>query len=89
MEKDIIEYIKKEFNEEDFEIIVSRLKDLDLSAWKQDINRIYRCILYLSKGNLDKIDIYIKKAQKDFRDIIVEAEYDSHYNQLRNFNNPF
>ena len=42
---------------------------------KSGKNRISASVLKLANQNLDMIDILIKRANEDFRDIVSEAEY--------------
>lgn len=52
-------------------------------------DRMLRCIVYLSKGDISLILPWIALQQSDYRDLIIAAEYDRHSRQLRNFNCPF
>jgi len=53
-------------------------------------DRIIRCIVFCASHypgtNMDQ---WIEQARKEYRDLIVSAEYDRAYNQLRDFNRPF
>lgn len=57
-------------------------------------DRIIRCIVFLSKGNLNDLQKNIITATNDPRDIMLWAEYeklsdDFNYKRLRDFNNTF
>ena len=51
--------------------------------------RILRCVLYVARGDLDRLGEAEKLARIDYRDLIVAAEYDDSYKQVRDFNHPF
>lgn len=55
----------------------------------EDSSRIIRCILYLAKGDYHNIQYLIEVAMNDWRDLIFQAEYDSGWNHIRDFNQPF
>lgn len=57
-------------------------------------DRIIRCILFLSKGNLAELNKIIGAASIDTRDVMLWAEYeklngDFDYKRVRDFNNTF
>ena len=61
-------------------------------------DRILRCLVYLAQGNLDRLVYSIQTAESDWRDTIVQAEYEPRpgtrrfqgdYIQVRDFNKPF
>ena len=56
--------------------------------------RIPRCVLFLSKGELDSFKRYLKNAETDWRDVIYWAEYEGDFEnhnvkQVRDFNKTF
>ena len=52
-------------------------------------DRLLRCIVYLSKGDINILCEVIDLAEKDFRDLIWSAEYDCDEKGLRDFSAPF
>lgn len=58
-------------------------------------DRIIRCIIFLSKGDLDKLKHNISIAISDPRDVMLYAEYENlndknlKYKRVRDFNNTF
>lgn len=58
-------------------------------------DRIIRCIIYLSKGDIDKLKHNIEIAISDPRDVMLYAEYenlddkDFKYKRVRDFNKTF
>ncbi|MDJ0926860.1 MAG: hypothetical protein QNJ73_04335 [Gammaproteobacteria bacterium] len=51
--------------------------------------RVCRCILHLSAGSIDKLKHNVAEAAKDYRDIILFAEYDRDDNRLHDFTHGF
>jgi hypothetical protein len=61
-------------------------------------DRILRCLVYLAQGKIDRLGYAIQTAESDWRDAIVQAEYEPRpgtkrfqgdYIQVRDFNKPF
>jgi len=87
---DVTERIHRAFPGKVAVAVEERLNQLRREDPKLFGDRIVRCIVfctwrYPSMG----IDIWIQQVRTDFRDLIVAAEYDRNYRQLRDFNRPF
>lgn len=72
------------------------LEILEIELSKNDFlnsNRIIRCIIFLSKNNVEKLKENISLAIIDWRDIILLAEYENNERNepilKRDFNKPF
>ena len=61
-------------------------------------DRILRCLVYLAHGKIDRLGYAIQTAESDWRDTIVQPEYEPRpgtkrfqgdYIQVRDFNTPF
>lgn len=61
-------------------------------------DRILRCLVFLAQGKMDRLGIAIQTAESDWRDTIVQAEYEPRpgtkwfqgdYVRVRDFNLPF
>lgn len=81
MEIDIVNRVKKDFNDEAEEAI--RI----LNTFEKNHNfssRVTRCIVFLSKGDLIQLRSLIEQAKLDWRDVIVDAE-----DEPLQYNNPF
>jgi len=71
MEQDVLDKVHREFDsEQDYVIrILESLKaELEVS------DRFVRCVLHLSRGNLDKFNKALEMVRIDWRDIINTAE---------------
>lgn len=70
---DIEEKVKEDFQEiNDINFVLEFLKNLS----KSKDYRIIRCILFLAKGDVNKLGELEDLANMDFRDLIMCAEYD-------------
>jgi len=85
--EDIELKIREDFNNhEDRDLVRKILSDLVV---KEKL-RIIRCILFVSKGNLDKLGEMEALANTDYRDVIMAGEYEYPTDKkLRDFNEPF
>jgi hypothetical protein len=94
MKTDIINRIESDFGENSNkakEIIINRIGDFE-HLLKND--RIIRCIIYLSKGSIKKLNYFVDIALQDSRDVMLYAEYKQgstfeNFKRLRDFNNTF
>ena len=73
MQKDIIEKIEKDF--ESSEEIIKILSEMASRNNEAISERIYRAIIYLSEGNIEKLNYFIDLYFQDYRDLIWQAEY--------------
>ncbi len=88
IKKDIIDKINSDFLADDAELVINLIKELKDNN-KELSDRIIRCIVYVSQGDLTKLDEAQQLAELDYRDLIISAEYKNFEERLRNFNNPF
>ena len=69
------------------------LVEMYLAKQKQEVSRVLRCVIYLSKGDLKTLKEMINIAQTDYRDAIFWAEYidleENEPKQVRDFSKPF
>lgn len=79
---DILAYIKQEFPAEQHDLVKAMVD----SAVRHDGNsagpRCQRAALVGSHGSLDKLERLIADLRKDYRDVIVEGEYEVHGKKL-------
>ena len=91
---DILQKIKLDFNDST-DKVVDILTDAISKTDYLKTDRIIRCIIYLSKGDLDELRHQINIAIGDPRDVMLYAEYenlndkDFKYKRVRDFNNTF
>ena len=87
MQKDIVKKIEMDFeNSEDVIKILSEMVSRKNEAISE---RIYRAIIYLSEGNIEKLNYFIELYFQDYRDLIWQAEYEDPEIQKYDFNKSF
>ena len=88
--KDIVVRLKKEFEDPDeAALALSVLEDFAGENQELSDERILRCIVFVAKGDLDKLGEAIDLAKIDYRDLIVWAEYDETLERVRDLSTSF
>jgi len=64
------------------------LRQLESDLGKET-SRILRCVVFLARGDLERLAHFANQARADYRDVIYWAEYDERDRHLRDFNSPF
>lgn len=79
MSEDIINRLEKDFGA-DSQTALAMLVDFDCkNAFSE---RVTRCIIVLSNGNIEQLKNYIASAEADWRDVVFLAEkYAFQYNE--------
>ena len=88
--EDISKKMAKDFGSNNAE--ATNVLKMFMSDYPDESARICRCAIYLAKGDLNGLLDALSLARKDFRDLIVEAEYENWPDkpvQVRDFNQPF
>jgi hypothetical protein len=65
------------------------LKELDAKTKGLISNRVIRAIIYLANGNFDTFHQKVVLAQTDWRDVLLQAEYNLQTQRVRNFDKTF
>lgn len=74
MTKDIQHFIAQHWLDE-AALVLDLLKEWENAEKEPPDDRLIRCALFLSRGNLDTLVHCIVLGQKDARDLIWQAEY--------------
>ena len=90
---DIIKKIQTDFGNNSNEIFETLKKAIEVTDYLKT-DRIIRCIIFLSKGNINELNRLINVAINDTRDVMLWAEYEKlngnfNYKRLRDFNKTF
>ena len=91
---DILKQIELDFNEV-ADKAIEMLSDAISKTDYLKTDRVIRCIIFLAKGDLEKLRKFIDNAIFDTRDVMLWAEYENldseefNYKRVRNFNNTF
>ncbi|MDC7997707.1 hypothetical protein [Gilvibacter sediminis] len=86
---DIIEKIDSDFETEaQCEEILKSLVELT-DELEIPFGRIPRCVLYVANGNTEAFNRMLTLARTDWRDAIMQAEYDSEKGRIFDFEKTF
>ena len=90
LSQDIITKVGQDFSEDDAIAILQLLSELQKENSRIFSDRILRCIVFLAEGCFDELTCAVALARIDWRDVIVNAEYDGdRETRRRNFELPF
>ena len=88
--RDIWGKVNKDFETpEEAALALSVLADFVLQHQELSSDRILRCIVFVTNGDLNRLEKAIDLAKTDYRDLIVLAEYDEKKERVRDLSNPF
>lgn len=87
MQQDILDKIKYDF--ENAEEVVNILESMESMNQGPISDRIYRGVIFLSQGDMSKLNHFIELSFKDYRDLIWQAEYEDPEVQKYDFNKSF
>jgi hypothetical protein len=90
LSQDIVTKVQQDFSKDDAVVIVQLLSELQQENPSVFSDRILRCIVFSAEGSFDEFACQVKLARLDWRDVIMNAEYDRDWkNHLRHFELPF
>ena len=87
MKKDTLKKISTDFKNP--EEVIGILSEMELKNKESVSERIYRAIIFLSEGNIEKLHHFIELYFEDYRDLIWQAEYEDPEVQKYDFNKSF
>ncbi|CAA6823017.1 MAG: Unknown protein [uncultured Sulfurovum sp.] len=77
MNEEHIEKIKKDFDQSDYDLVISEMESITLSHVmansQTNLDNTWTAILHLSNGDLNEIGRLVDAAKTDFRDVIYWA----------------
>ena len=79
--QDIKKKIRGDFSRDEVGPVKNLLSQYD----DRESDRVIRCIVHLSNSSFDKVKLNVNTAIKDYRDIILFAEYDLENRQINDF----
>ena len=91
--EDIIRRIQTDFSDKSSEVFETLKNAIENTAYLKT-DRVIRCIIFLSKGNINELNRLINVAINDTRDVMLWAEYEKlngnfNYKRIRDFNKTF
>ena len=90
--KDIIQELKRKFNSDAKQAL--ELINIYRNKYEyMDSDRVTRCVIHLSDGNLENLKHHLELGKTDPRDVMLWAEYQKtnelNPKRIRNFNETF
>lgn len=85
--QDIVVQIHRGFSGDEARAVAARLESME--GERDFSDRIARCIVFAAQGQMDLLEHAVALARSDYRDLIVWAEYDNHWQRLRDLSRPF
>jgi PPOX class probable F420-dependent enzyme len=73
--EDVIRWVSLHFKESEVEAALNRLRAAEIHTGEPASPRLLRCVALTSRGNLRLLDQSIRELGRDFRDVIIAAEY--------------
>ncbi len=86
--QDIITRVERDYPN-DSGLVLHRLAALRREDSGLFSDRILRCIVQAAEGSISRMEPLVELARQDCRDLIVAAEYDAEWKQLRDLSEPF
>jgi len=87
--KDIAAQVQHDFPETEVGPVSEMLDELQREDAQLFCDRILRCLVFVAHGSFTALADAVALARTDYRDLIVSAEYDRHWQPVRDFNEPF
>ena len=87
MQKDIIEKIEQDFAEP--ELVLRILESVESKSGEVLPDRICRSMIYLARGDIERLTHYIELFFQDYRDLLWQAEYEDPEVHKYDFNRTF
>ena len=86
--QDIIAQVERDFPLESGTVL-ARLLKLRCKSNTFSSDRLLRCVVYSSHGDMTRIEPLIELAHQDYRDLIVSAECNKECEHIRDMDQPF
>lgn len=88
MKADILQKIEKDFAEH-HQFAIKQIEVFDAKHKGLLTDRILRAVVFLAKGNSEKLMQVLALAETDYRDVLWQAEYDRNEQRIYDFNQSF
>lgn len=87
--QDIEARVRHDFPANEVGVVTQMLAELQREDAQLCCDRILRCLVFVASGRFAAFVDAVALARTDYRDLIVSAEYDNDWRQIRDFNQPF
>lgn len=76
---DVERVARRDFLTGQFESVMSVLRECGDEKWERERSRVQLATLKLANGNLDDLKRHVATAKRDYRDVLVVAEYPEYW----------
>ena len=73
--EDINRIVRRDFPESQVDVVAETLCEYGAEKWHREGNRVKAAILRLANGKLDALRTAVEVAKREYRDVLVAAEY--------------
>jgi hypothetical protein len=77
--EDIERIVRRDFPESQFDAVTAMLSVYGVEQWHRERHRVQAATLKLANGNLEALRKHIEIAKRDYRDVLVVAEYPEYW----------
>ena len=88
MKADVYQKIEKDFGS-DLNLAIELIETVDAHSKGLVSDRILRAIVFLAKGDIDRLKQVIELSRTDYRDVLWQAEYHFGEDRRYDFNRTF
>jgi hypothetical protein len=81
--------VQHDFGPEEALVICQLLVELKAEDPVLFVDRILRCLVFVARGDFKKFSDGVALARLDYRDLIVQGEYDANWQRVRSLVAPF
>lgn len=79
--EDVIRIVCRDFPESQIDAVLHVLGEYGSEPWHRESWRVKAAVLKLANGNLHAVRIAMDVAKRDFRDVLIAAEYSEYGRQ--------
>jgi hypothetical protein len=72
---DVERIVRRDFAAEEVSEVLSTLAEYGKKSWHGEVVRVRLAILKMANGSLDRLQIWMAAADRDYRDALAAAEY--------------
>ena len=85
---DVERIVRRDFPGTEFDAVMAVLKQYGTEKWQRERARVQLAALKLADRDLDKLQRFIEVASRDYRDVLVAAEYPEYGRRTSSVANP-
>jgi len=85
---DVERIVRRDFPGGQFDAVMEVLKQYGTEKWQRERARVQLAVLKVADRDLDKLQRVIEAAARDYRDVLVAAEYPEYWRRTSSVANP-